>query len=550
MIDKTSQGASPVTSPRTSAPGNVFSTVRTATNDRLQYTVQNHNSIQNSIAMGRATKPLPSVSNEQVATVTDFEPRAGRHMRQSMHLQVQNAPGPQVDTVIDAIQRYLNISPRREPTSDPKAEDSIVRHPQQILQRAQRWDDALPYQFSINGAKSYQLQPEFHRWGGTLSADVNEPGLTGIEAPATRAPQPGSRINLEEVFAAQATMRDLEANKSEPFSPIVTSGPPNITSDPYFSPVSAAQNAMGRMRELMDQPRIERVSVGASALTDRDTYDPAVAWQATQESIRERLAVDEPSIVQVGAPGYSDRAYNDPASAWENAINRSAQNLAQSDLLPIVTVGAEVFSDRAENHPSVAGQATVRKLAENLQTPDLLPIVTVGAAGYSERPTSDPATAWEATINVMSERLERSGPELPAISPVNWSERPDNDPAVAWKASLQRSHDNLGSSGISISDDYEAPTFASQRVIENLSAAESPEFLEVGAGNLLHSIHKKPEQAWISGTQAAINLLVEPGTSLGEARSGAQEQAYVRAMKIMRHQQDFMLATQAIGRMA
>ncbi len=126
MITKEPQGASPVTSPRTSAPGNVFSGVKTAAIDRLQFTVQNHNGIPNSIAMGRAVKPRASVSNEMAAKALDFEPRPGRQPRQGMHLQVHNAPGPRerVDTVADAIQRYLNIKPRREATSDPKAEDS------------------------------------------------------------------------------------------------------------------------------------------------------------------------------------------------------------------------------------------------------------------------------------------------------------------------------------------------------------------------------------------------------------------------------------------
>lgn len=405
MIDRSPQGVSPVIARNTLAPGNVFSGVKGAALDRLQFTVENHNSLPNTIAQGRATAPIATASNDMAARVTDFDPKPGRQPRMGMHMQVHSAPGSQVDNVIDAIQRYLNISPRREPSSDPKAEDSIARHPQQIIQGAARWAETDQYQFSINGARSVQYQPEMHRWGGSLSADVVEPGLTGIAAPATREPQPGRRRNtrneFNHVFAAQTAMRDL--------------------------------------RQRLDKPDVE--------------------------------------IISVGAGGYSDRPYNDPETAYANAINRTAENMAQ---------------------------------------PDILPIVTVGKGGYSDQP--------------------------------------GNQPTVALQASIDRTHRNLMNGGAAIADDYEAPTLASQKTVqvnmENMSGPEKPEIITVGAGDMFQSIHKQPQQAGISGAHAAVNLIAEPGTNLHKARVGALDQAYLRALHIMRGQEDFRLATHVVGRQA
>lgn len=406
MIEKTPQGVSPVTSPRISAPGNVFSGVRAATLDRLQFTVQNHNGIPNNIAMGRATKPVATASNEMATRVTDFEPKPGRQMRLGLHMQVQKAPGTQVDTIIDAIQRYLNIEPRREPTSDPKAEASPYRHPQQLMEAASRWDDALPYQFSINGMKSYQLQPEIHRWGGSLSADLVEPGLTGVAAPATREPQAGyysrpETSGAEVVFAAQRTMRDLRANAYQPPENLVTTGQPNITDNPYFDPAFAAQNTMGRLREL--------------------------------------TALSEQNYVSVGAGGYSDQA--------------------------------------------------------------------------------------------------------------------ENQPTVALAASMERTHQGiLGQSAVVTAGEYQAPTLVAQKSIqdirENMAGRPKPEVITVGEGDMFQSIHWQPKQAWISGTHESVNLAATQGGNLKEAQQSALNQAWLRAMHIMRQDENFRLATQVLGRQA
>ncbi len=67
---------------------------------------------------------------------------------------------------------------------------------------------------------------------------------------------------------------------------------------------------------------------------------------------------------------------------------------------------------------------------------------------------------------------------------------------------------------------------------------------------MLQSVHNQPHQAWISGTRAAGNLLATPGLQLNQARAGAQDQAYLRAMRTMRRDEDFRLATQVLGRQA
>ncbi|MDR1922300.1 MAG: hypothetical protein LBS31_11250 [Candidatus Adiutrix sp.] len=294
---KDPQHASPVISPRVSTVAGLFSQVREAVDDRLKHTVVNPNSLQNTIASGRASAPVATVANEPVAEVLDFTPLPGRQPGRRMRLDVFEAPASRVDTVIDAIQRYLNIEPRREPTADPKNEASIARHPQQIIQAAQYWDDALPYQYAQNGVRTQHLQPEFRAWGASLTAQAEEAGTTGISAPPTRSPLPG-RLPLgrympyDPARAAQEAMADLTGRLEPAEVDFVQAGPPLMTEDPYFDPAYAAQNAMGRLR----------------------------SFQATADAPR----------IRSGAPGYIDDPYNDPAFAAANAVARTRANLEMS----------------------------------------------------------------------------------------------------------------------------------------------------------------------------------------------------------------------------
>lgn len=185
------QFASPVISPRPSTASGLFSQVRDLVGDRLAQTVSGVNRIPHLIAASRASRPEADVSNELVAEVREYSPLPGRQAARHMRLDVQNNPGRQVDQVADAIQRYLNIEPRREPTADPKAEDSIVRHPQQIIQSNQRWNKATYYQFASNGAETYQIRPEYRAWGGGLELKLENEGTANIFAPSSSSPQPG-----------------------------------------------------------------------------------------------------------------------------------------------------------------------------------------------------------------------------------------------------------------------------------------------------------------------------------------------------------------------
>lgn len=132
---KDPQSVSPVISPRISTTSGVFSQVRSIVDDRLGHTVNGANRVPHLIAASRASRPEAGISNELVADVSDYSPLPGHQMGRHMRLDLQNNPGRQVDQVVDAIQRYLNIEPSREPTADPKAEAPLSAIPSRSSSR-------------------------------------------------------------------------------------------------------------------------------------------------------------------------------------------------------------------------------------------------------------------------------------------------------------------------------------------------------------------------------------------------------------------------------
>jgi hypothetical protein len=206
------------------------------------------------------TSSRAHVQNPLVAEVRAFQPGpAARPLRQN-HLNVQNVPGSRHDAVVRALQRYLDVKPRRQPSADPRDEASVARHPQGLLEAGFRWAQDVFYQFTDNDAAHYQLQPDYRLWGGTLEMELKSAGRTAVSAPATgagagaseaEAPTSVGKFGYDPANAAQETQAKmneiLAARQGSPREAVLT-GPPGMNDNPYFDPAFAAQNAIKKMR--------------------------------------------------------------------------------------------------------------------------------------------------------------------------------------------------------------------------------------------------------------------------------------------------------------
>ena len=412
------QPASPVTSPGTSTTAGVFSQVRTATDDRLNRTVSGFNRLPNVIASGRAAVPQAVISNDMVAAIEAYSPKPGRQMARSMNLDVQNTPPPQVDSVIDAIQRYLDIKPRREPTADPKAEASVARHPQQIIESGQRWDDASRYQFASNGVEMHQFRPEYHAWAGSLDLTVENEGSADIYAPPTRSPMSGAsgttstlgeNVVYDPVNAAQATMGQMLEVRA-PSREYLTSGAPMLSEDPYFDPTCAAQNAAARLRAAIDVPAEEPLTVGPSF----GIQDPVDAARSAMSRMAE-VEAPTPRFFTFGAPAQSENPYFNPAEAARNAAVKLS-TLLNSPEEELLTVGPSNVTDDPEKDPVHIAENIVAENTEKLEQASL-PRYTVGAPNMVDNVQDQPQQAWYASTQVAYGLGRQSGINLaPAAS--------------------------------------------------------------------------------------------------------------------------------------
>jgi hypothetical protein len=206
------------------------------------------------------TSSRAHVQNPLVAEVRSFQPGfAARPLRQN-HLNVRNAPGSRHDAVVRALQRYLDVKPRRQPSADPRDEASVARHPQGLLEAGSRWAQDVFYQFTDNGATNYQLRPDYRLWGGTLELELKGAGRTSVSAPATgagaeasgaAAPAEAGKFGYDPANAAQETqarMNEILAARQGASREAVKVGPPTMNDNPYFDPAFAAQNAIKKMR--------------------------------------------------------------------------------------------------------------------------------------------------------------------------------------------------------------------------------------------------------------------------------------------------------------
>ena len=248
------EAVSPVTSPRTSTLTTVFSVVRTAARNRLDHTIPSqahHNRLPNIIAQGPAAVPRAYVQNPLVAEVRSFEPGPGLQLARRNVLNVRSEPGHKYDGVTDALQRYFNVEPRREPSADPRDEASVVRHPQGIIQSSARWTQDMFYQFADNGAANYQIRPDYRIWGGRLELELTDTGQTTVFASETSAPRPAAIRSLhyyDPANAAQEAFRRIQAILADSGSTGLLY-PLKI----LYDPANAAQSAFRKIQADLDR---------------------------------------------------------------------------------------------------------------------------------------------------------------------------------------------------------------------------------------------------------------------------------------------------------
>ncbi len=368
------------------------------------------------------TKPRATISNDLVAAIAAYSPAPGRNPARAMRLDIQNTPGSKVDKVTDAIQRYLNIRPRREPTADPLDEASIARHPQQIVQSSGRWNDARYYKLAKNGLETYQFQPGHRTWAGWLELKLENAGQANIAASASRSPLTipstlGQYVTHDPAYAAQSAMGEIKELLNRPSRPAVTVGPPIITDNPYFDPAFAGQNAMRKLRQTLSPSGREGLKVGPVNMTD----DPA----------------------------------NDPSFAGQNAMGEisSVMNAPRREFHD---VGPGNFSDDPANDPSFAGQKAMGEIRDALEAPIKEPL-KVGPVNMSENQYTDPAFAGENAMRDLRANMEKRNWEPQVFWPPNQVEDVLSQPDMIWKTASQTTHGLLqaeGTRGGAFSADY------------------------------------------------------------------------------------------------
>ncbi|MDR3154032.1 MAG: hypothetical protein LBW85_07140 [Deltaproteobacteria bacterium] len=207
-----------------------------------------------------APKPHATVTNTMVAMVDRFTPPPGRNMRQYLALEVDKA-GRSSTTVVDALQRYFNVRPRREPFADPKDIASTDSFPTLIMDEAAAYARNFPYQFSVNGIPVRQQTPDFYSRGGALKIRILGPGVSTVETPETSG-EPGLKVGpfaegtnyYPPAYAAQLAMQDIQErlhpdNRMETY----TVGPPASLDDPG-SALARVMNSLQPVRAALFGP--------------------------------------------------------------------------------------------------------------------------------------------------------------------------------------------------------------------------------------------------------------------------------------------------------
>ncbi len=262
------------------------SSIRQSALSRLDAGALSGSSVKSIVAAG-APAPKVNVSNPTAVSINSFDPLPGRRLGLHMSLRVNNAPGPRVDNIADALQRFFNVGPRHEPTADPKNEATNKRFPMQILQARQHWDDIFPYQFSINGVNRYQKNSSFRMVGGSIQGSVAGEGSSSVNVP----PTPGNQ-----------------------FFPV---GP--LRNKPYviYPPAFAAQMAMQKMQGINAEPATKMAIAQGSI----NAAGPDSAWknaaQTAQANLKVNGALSQAHLIGQNAPQYP---FGNPATAASSAL--------------------------------------------------------------------------------------------------------------------------------------------------------------------------------------------------------------------------------------
>ncbi|MDR2352326.1 MAG: hypothetical protein LBF22_04040 [Deltaproteobacteria bacterium] len=219
-------------------------TVRAAS---AAYSESTPNTVDKIIQSG-APKPHATITNTMVAAIDKYSTPPGRNMRHYLALDVDRA-GKSNTTVVDGLQRYLNIQPRREPTVDAKNIASSERFPTLVMDEAQAFAETMPYQFSVNGVVQQQTQPSFVTQGGNLRVRILGTGVSTIQTPET-AGEPGIKVGpmakgnyYPPAFAAQLAMTRLSDALNAPKMATFTVGP-DVTRD-YNETLSSVSTSLG-----------------------------------------------------------------------------------------------------------------------------------------------------------------------------------------------------------------------------------------------------------------------------------------------------------------
>ncbi|MDR2422087.1 MAG: hypothetical protein LBE01_01770 [Deltaproteobacteria bacterium] len=174
--------------------------------------------VASQILRSGAPKPHATVSNSMVAAVDQYTPPPGRNMAHYLSLDVDKA-GNGSTSIADALQRYMDVKPRREAEADPRDMAATDAYPTLVMDEDQAWAESLPYQFSLNGVTQKQIQPVFYTASGSLRARILGEGVSTIATPATE-PDPSIPVGP----SANRTM--------------------------YYPPEAAAQLAMSRIFDM------------------------------------------------------------------------------------------------------------------------------------------------------------------------------------------------------------------------------------------------------------------------------------------------------------
>ncbi|MDR2947029.1 MAG: hypothetical protein LBV79_09815 [Candidatus Adiutrix sp.] len=508
---------SPVIAPKISSPASVFSQVRTEADNRLHHTVTGFNRLPHTIAQGRAPVPKVTISNDLAATIEAYQPKPGRQMAKTMNLDVQSTPPPRVDSVIDAIQRYLDIRPRREPTSDPKDEASIARHPQQIVESASRWA-ADRYQFANNGVALQQYRPENTAWGGSLNMTLRNEGSAGLAATPSRSPWVGPPLTAsasalgtnpvhDPVDAAQAAMGQM-LEMQAPKPQYLTAGPGNMVDDPARNPAVIVQNAISEMGRDLAPSTMEFVNVGVPNQTANPDQAPAFMLHDAMSEMARNMAPSGLEFSRVGVPNPVDNPALSPSYISETTVAKTRQNL-EREPLPQYNVGAPNQVNNPELSPSFMAETAVSQTRQNLEK-EPLPHYKVGVPNPVDNPKLAPPYIAETTMSGMQERLER-------------------EPLPQYKVGVPNPVDNP-----KLAPPYIAETTMSG-MQERLEREPLPQY-NAGAPNMVESVQGRPQEAWFASTQVAYGLGQQNGIRQNLAASFlpmAEKDAYQRAMHIM-----------------